>query len=435
MITNNILPLETFREILGYHPYHFYGMSNSSVPVTSNCNALVNQHAYQGTDAVGREEIRRAIVRAESMLFDYLGYHVGKVYKSKLLQYPRPYDNRMEYTQSIGGDGRWLSINAGEGYIQEIGIEAFTELESGANVTLSDSYGDGITDTFTLTVNLTGQDPQPTAAEIAVYFRSADIPTTETNLQEKWRVKPLEVSISGVTLTITGRSWLIANPTNYQGFNRSAIDPDDATALVGKLDVYRRYTKRDGITTDDSQAVLVWETSPPYWALDCSGTGLSYGTENAYDPAAVAYAIGRAGIRNGRLGEIAPAQVTYDSDTGEFVARSWASCRQPDRVILRYLAGADADEVNSQYKFSGSWDQVVARLAMAELGRPICACDYANRELFHWQYDLSQTSGNNDIAFQAVSPEQLNNPFGTRRGHLYAWQRVRYLKTTISSII
>jgi hypothetical protein len=68
---------------------------------------------------------------------------------------------------------------------------------------------------------------------------------------------------------------------------------------------------------------------------------------------------------------------------------------------------------------------VVARMAAAELARPICACDVANRELYRWQFDLARTSGANDEGYGAVSATDLDNPFGTRRGHVYAWRFVK----------
>jgi hypothetical protein len=63
---------------------------------------------------------------------------------------------------------------------------------------------------------------------------------------------------------------------------------------------------------------------------------------------------------------------------------------------------------------------VVARLAAAELGRVVCGCDYANRELYRWQFDVSQTARGDELF--GISQENLNNPLGTRRGHVYAWK-------------
>jgi hypothetical protein len=73
----------------------------------------------------------------------------------------------------------------------------------------------------------------------------------------------------------------------------------------------------------------------------------------------------------------------------------------------------------------------VARLAAAELARPICACETANRELYRWQFDLSRSGGAADEAYAFMSPEQLNNPLGMRRGHIYAWQFVQNYRNLI----
>ena len=56
------------------------------------------------------------------------------------------------------------------------------------------------------------------------------------------------------------------------------------------------------------------------------------------------------------------------------------------------------------------------------MARPICACDTANREWYRWQQDLART--NKDDELYTVSPQDLNNPFGTRRGHVWAWRQV-----------
>ena len=35
---------------------------------------------------------------------------------------------------------------------------------------------------------------------------------------DRWRIEPIQVSLSGTTLTITGRAWLIVRPVLYVGF-------------------------------------------------------------------------------------------------------------------------------------------------------------------------------------------------------------------------
>jgi len=75
----------------------------------------------------------------------------------------------------------------------------------------------------------------------------------------------------------------------------------------------------------------------------------------------------------------------------------------------------------------------VARMAAAELARPICACDEANRELYRWQFDLARTGGANDESYGAVSATDLDNPFGTRRGHVYAWRMIKEIRNLVGN--
>ena len=51
----------------------------------------------------------------------------------------------------------------------------------------------------------------------------------------------------------------------------------------------------------------------------------------------------------------------------------------------------------------------------------------ANREVARWQFDLARSSGADDEAY-VTSPSDLENPFGTRRGHVDAWRTVRSLR-------
>jgi hypothetical protein len=164
-----------------------------------------------------------------------------------------------------------------------------------------------------------------------------------------------------------------------------------------------------------AQAVLVWETRPwPYWAVVNTPT-------TSTDPAGEAYALARVDIRVSIKGTLGIGQSVYDTDTGTWsvvqdLGRVW---RPPDRVILRYAAGYPTE----QGRVAAKWRDLIAHFAAAELARPICACEAANKQLYHWQYDLSQTDGNNDERY-ATSDDMLSNPFGTRRGQVYAWRAV-----------
>jgi hypothetical protein len=424
----NLLPLDIWRQHIGYNPFHFWGLKNTTIPVLSACNNLVTEYAWQNSDAISRQAIRRAIATAESRLREHLNFSVGRRFLVETTRYPRPFASGYQYAASVGSDGRWLNVRLSEGMIRNIGAETRTTIDLAAAVTLSDADGDGVNETFTVTVNTTVTDPD----EIAVYFGASDRLDGEA-VSERWRVLPVKVSISGGVATIKGRAWLLVKPILYEGVNAKAgLSPDTAGNFVSTVAVYRYFCSPAGTTTDDAQATLVWETEPyPAWATGCLGTGLTF-EDNSSDPAAIAYAVGRVGIRDARLGEVTIGRANYDSADAVWAAVDWATCRQPDRVIIRYEAGARYEAMEStmsQIGADGRWDEVVSRLACAELPRRDFGCDEANAEIYRWQFDLARAGGAASEQYR-ISDRDLSNPFGTAAGAVYAWKQVSNLQLT-----
>lgn len=410
----NLLPLETFRHIFSIHPFHFWQLANfDDVPVTNDCDSVVYEYGWQNLDASGRVEIRDAIETAEAKLLRYLGYRVAPQYTETTVDFPRYNDHRLGNHRFADSYGRWLSVQLPEGEIRAIGVESLTLIGS-AVVIYSDQDTDGLDDTFTLSIATAETDPD----KIAVYFAAADRLDGDA-AGDKWRIEPVKVEISGGTASIRGRSWMLVKPVLYQGVTRRRIDPTVSTNFVASLEVYIRTTDPDGDTLDDSQAVLIWETSPyPYWfgaGGCCGGT-----TDSSTDPAAVAKAIARVGIRDAKHGIVSVGGARYDSGSGTWSSVEWGNCRPPDRILIRYLAGLPL--VNGQ--MDQTWQKVVAHLGGAELQKPICACKDAYRILYNYQFDLSRTAGNNDEAYN-ITAETLNNPIGPRRGQVEAWRVIQ----------
>lgn len=413
-----LLSLEQFRRIIGYNPWHFWGMAYDlgAARVSSNCNAVVRQYAWQNADAVGRAEILEAIEQAESQLRRYLGYSVAPHYVEETIPWLHYNDASLLRHMPIDATGRWLGMQLGEGYTQSVGIEARTAIQLAVAVTYSDADGDGINDIATISVatSVTEED------EIAVYVPSADR-FGDTTLSEDWRLQPLIVAISGGTATIKGPAWIFLDPVRYEGASSIDIDPTTSANYLATVDIYRRYTNTEGTTNSTAQAMLIWETRPCNgWWCNCCGDATYTPTDSSSDPAARALAIARVGIRDSRNGIVTPAEAAYNATTGLWSSVRFDTCYEPDRVTIRYQAGLPLENGQMQ----PHWQQVVARLAAAELDRNICACDGANRWLHRWQFDLAQSSGNNDEAYSAVSADDLNNPLGTRRGHVYAWRAI-----------
>lgn len=407
-----MLPLETFRAIIGYHPFHFWQLANETIPVTSVCNTLVYQYPWQSGHLEGRTDILDAIATAESQLTRYLRFSPAPHYVEETHDAPEYLQHGMMQGRA-DPDGRWLSLTLNEGYIQAVGIEARTLIDTPV-VAYTDTDNDTLLDTFTITVATTITDPE----ELAVYFAAADR-LNSAAVSEAWRVAPVSISISGGTATIKGRRWQLVKPVLYEGFAVTAteLDPQTAGNFVTTLEVYRYFTNGDGTTESTSQALLTWESYPyPGWAC-CSG-------DLSSDPAAIATVIARVGIRNAEFGIVLPGEASYDATTDTWSSCAWSGCRPPDRVTIRYYAGYPLIDG----RMAPQWATIVARLAAAELDGPICACEKANRTLYRWQKDLALTGGQNDELLGGISARDLDNPLGTRRGHVYAWRAVTALQ-------
>jgi hypothetical protein len=410
---NNLLPLEAWREAIGFHPYHFWGLSNSTVPVTSGCNSLVYKYAWQGVDQAGRDDIKQSIITAEERLRIFLNFSVAPEWVEETYNFPRFPDVGVSRLGYAGADNRWQTINLKRTKVIEAGVLARTLLAT-SNVVLSDVDSDTLNDTFTLT--LAGQAGVVDNDEIAVYFAAADR-LNGAAVGEDYRIEPIRVTTSGADLIIRGRSWQIVKPVLYEGFSKTGLDPATTGNFASTLEVYRLYNDPTGTTVDNAQATLIWET-PPFAAW----SGVS-ALDNSRDPAAIASATARVGIRNGDLGTISLGRAEYDTTTGNWYSVSWDTIRAPDRAIIRYRAGQAFENGQMEHRYR----VIVARFAIAELARMICACDGSNRELHKWQFDLSRSAGVGDEQYR-IADRDLNNPFGTARGHVYAWQEVENVR-------
>ena len=177
------LPIDTFREQLGLHPYFFWGMSDARyTPMTSACNRLVFEYDWQGSDAAGRESIRRAIRDAESKLRSYLGFYPSPTYvETDPLPWPRFNDaSQVRYADS-DATLRRVAMNAPDGHVLRMGIERLTRLDTPA-VALTALVAGQPYYTFTIVATVpSGIDPD----EIAVYFASADRLDSD---MDRWRI-------------------------------------------------------------------------------------------------------------------------------------------------------------------------------------------------------------------------------------------------------
>lgn len=386
---------------MGLHPWHLMQFANSLIPLTAKCSALVYESTWQNADRAGRLQIRQAIARSERIWHQYSRVWPYLTFVEATLPYPQMGDTRYRHWVDVGGQGRWLNIQAPDADLIALGVETESDVQTLA-LTYSDQDGDGLYETATTAVGVVTSGT--TEAEIVARFL-----TTDCGSVTPPEIVPRSVSVSGGNVTLVFDTWDLVRPVRYQGAASGTLDPGNgaapaATVCAPSVQVLRRRADPTGVTLATAMAVLTWETTPyPWWAWCCTGG-------SSTDPAATAQAIARAVIRDAHNGIIAFGEAAYDTATGLWSAVcDWRHCRPPDRVTLRYQAGGTVD------------DRVFANLAAAELNRGVCACDGANHAIYDAQKDLSQTGATDDL-YQA--PDDFSNPIGSRRGQIAAWRHL-----------
>jgi hypothetical protein len=416
----NIMPVESFRDFYGMHPFHSWQLSNATYPASSDCDDIVYQYGWQANDSMGRKDIRVAIDTAENRLREFLGYSVAPHYVVETLPVERFFDSKLNRLTYTGADGRWLALKLGEGKVIKVGVETRTLIgavtTAGGSLVFSDADGDGINDTFTATIATTVTD----VTQIEVMFVAADRMSKPAG--DDWTIKPVTVTLSGGNAIIVGRMWQIVRPALYE----SAItrDPSTVANFAASLEVYRHYCDPTGTTVDTAQAKLIWETRPyPGWA-SCFGCGSPNILTQDTDPATVAYAIARVGIRDAENGLVSIGEAVYDTTQAIWGSVSMSNARPPDRIEIRYLAGDTPDAMGGM---SQKWIEIVSRFAAAELNKRVCACVGANRAVYNQQIDRA-FGGDARVEKFMMSQNDQNCPFGTREGQISSWRSVRNLR-------
>lgn len=414
-----LLPLDLWFEVMGFNRWHAWGFADNELLSTANraCSEVMFEDAPQSGDGLGREDIREAIRVAEDAIYRYASFYPAPKFYELSHAYGKLADKRFHRMGPFNADGRWKSITLNDSHVQDAGVEGLTLQQENAPVTLVDVNQDEYPEYFQIgPIATTLTDPK----EVAVYFSSTDR-WDGSGVEERWRVEPLQVTISGGQLTIRGKPWLIGRPILSQGIEPSFINAKDVENFASGLDVYRRFVDRSGTTTATSQGVIYWETRPCHgWWCMCGTSCCSCTTDPfsgaVYDPRATASATARVGIRDSARGVVTPAEAVYDATNGVWNGFPTTICWEPDRVLLRLYAGYPLGP-------DGLMDRklrtVIARLAASELQQSICGCAEAKRRVYHWQMDLSKVGADKELF--AISPSQLDNPLGTRRGHWFAW--------------
>lgn len=396
--TDTLLALDTWAEILGIDSFGFNQLYVNQLNAGNSCNSIFYQFEWQ-RDYLSREEIARAIAKAELAIAQQLNFYPAPKYipaepvKPLYARNARPrtgygwpaYNwNRYPLFDSI--QLKWHKIRSG-------GVLARTSIGDTVNLTYSDSDGDGINDVFTCSIVTTVTDPY----EIALYFRDADRAPASAPINESWRIRPVEVSIAGGTATITGHAALLVKPILESGVAVQALDPTVTTNFVEEVSVYRVYTDT---ATVGSDGYAYWEAI----IGDCSTPPCDLDTK----------AIECLLDKNSNMGQVGIAYVETDC------CLQW---RNPDLFSVNYLAGEPL--VNGQ--MNPDMAQIVTMLSVAYLANLACGCERSDRILAYWHYDVTETAVPNDPRSRPrqLSASEAQSPFGFSRGALYAWERLQ----------
>lgn len=399
------LSLDRFARIMGIVPLHFWGVNIPPMEKPNTCGQAWMQHAWQDGDRISRDDVAYAIAEAERDLEQFLGYRLLPSWEEDEWQATiQPYRREMTNLNSHDIRGRSQMVFGHWGYLLSGGIRSVTTLEGNSAVSYAN---DGIVlpaawkNRATVVVTLLEEVPND---EIAIYYpgHAGD---------DLWRIRPITVTRAGLEYTITFARELAVVPSYFEsmeldGTLRAAAGYTDDNFLT-EVDVCRVYND------PQQQATMLWENG----GCSCGGgTACSYGTQTGW-------LLLRGEPRTSGMvfnaGE-------WDAADREFTSQAMVACRHPDLIRLWYYAGwRDKNAAQPLLEMDDQWARIVSYFAASKLDRPVCACSKAQFE--QWQQDLSFSGGSDETGSYTLSPSDLANPFGTRRGAVQAWRRARTL--------
>jgi hypothetical protein len=198
------------------------------------------------------------------------------------------------------------------------------------------------------------------------------------------------------------------------------LDITDTSNFITSVDVYREY-----VDFTQKSAEIYWEPILGSTMSNliigcgcsqCGGTGCTACELTTQD--------GCVHVRDVDTGFVVPVPASYDADQEVWIKQNATVCREPDIVKLWYYAG-DLDQRylrgTSCDPLSKSWAQTIAWLATARLERAPCACSNVVALFEDLRREINFTPS--DGGSYVTSYRQIDNPFGTRKGEIIAFNR------------
>jgi hypothetical protein len=395
------LSLDHWARLLGVNPAHFNGVE---VPTFRQpvCDHHWFQYAWQNSDAVSREDVAAAIAEAEAQIELHLGYRLLPSWeedewretarpRSPEHSFVSPWDAR-GYSEAVST--KWKQFLSG-------GIRSSDLVRADAPITWSDPDGDGYTERGTVTGNTTALN----SCEIHLYYPGK-------NGDPRWEIKPVRVVVAGGVATVTFRRELAVLEDIQEAFTNDLVplaDGADDADFLATVDIYRVYND------PQRQVEFVWE--PVSQCNVCGNEGCALCTYSTQ--------WGCLHARGDRsLGQVVYTPATWNATDKAFDSAAWAIARRPDITRLWYYGGLRSNAVDCpDIEMDPLWARAVAIYAASILDRPPCSCNMARFE--RWQEDLSYIRGTTELAQYQSTAKIINNPFGPKRGAVYAWNLVQ----------
>jgi hypothetical protein len=405
---------------------HFAGaFAGDFFPYSGRCNDLWYQHQWQAHDRVSREDLARSIAEAEEELAEVVGFwpapkyiaqevhRFPKYYRPEQLSKPgsrsfrRGFPN-FTFNSVTGSDNRAKGIKLEWGkFIQggQRGMTLVGTATTGAgSLAYSDADGDGFEETVTIALATTLTD----ACEIKVFYAGETDP--------EYEIRPARTaSIAGGVVTLTFWTWQFINPALWEAFPTGVQqEPINITApptnLLTSVDVYREYVDQTSVS-----AQFYWE--PDVSCSSCGGTGCVNCQLTSQTGCIHPRTIGTSFV--------VPMPATYNESTEVWDAANYAECTDPDIVKVWYYSGDYSNRwLNGQTcnPMNPLWETTIAFLAVARLERPFCACENLEALADRLRHDLAASDRNKS---RFVTQDVQSSPFGTMRGEVMAWRRVK----------
>lgn len=390
------LTLDEFARIAGQNPLQFWGVQITQIQTDTGAAAMF-QYDWQKRDAISRETVAQAIAEAEAEIEHWLGYTLLPDWVvDEWDASARPNDPRFVNLNNHDLRGFALPYTLERGWFITGGIRASTLIEAAAAIAYTNTippttYNNLATVTVTVVAGTL-------ASEVRVYYpgHAGD---------DAWEIRPINVTVTGTTAVITFPRQMAVIEDLLITYEVDTIRPAEGTDnahFLTTVDVYR-------ITNDPAtQATLMWQ---PY--------------DGCRDLSEFTVATGYLlTVGNPRDAHVSIACGDWDAATETFTNARLPVASAPNIVRTYYYAGLrDKASPQPTLQMTYDWARAVAQMAAARLHR-----EPSQRNLGRFYddmaTDLAYETGADQVSRYRTPRELLNNPFGTRRGEVQAWQQV-----------